>query len=108
MFSRRFYVKVQIQFLIFGTQNRAYAASQLVDLHQKLAKAAGNVPHTKPVPPTTKDEVLLTASKVCLNLYATPYIISSSSYRGARRRKTRISSQKMSQTGVLPDEGIYQ
>ncbi|ETW76043.1 Metallo peptidase M67A [Heterobasidion irregulare TC 32-1] len=43
--------------------NRAYAASQLVDLHQKLAKAASNVPHTKPVPPTTKDEILLTTSK---------------------------------------------
>jgi len=31
--------------------NRAYAASQLTDLHQKLTKAAGNVPQTKPVVP---------------------------------------------------------
>ncbi|THH11961.1 hypothetical protein EW146_g7863 [Bondarzewia mesenterica] len=36
--------------------NRAYAASQLADLHQKLAKAATNVPHTKAVVPTGKDE----------------------------------------------------
>ncbi|KAI0264646.1 Mov34-domain-containing protein [Gloeopeniophorella convolvens] len=32
--------------------NRAYAASQLSDLHQKLTKAAGNVTSTKPVVPT--------------------------------------------------------
>ncbi|KAI0293953.1 Mov34-domain-containing protein [Russula brevipes] len=31
--------------------NRAYAASQLTDLHQKLTKAATNVPQTKPVVP---------------------------------------------------------
>ncbi|KAH9983159.1 Mov34-domain-containing protein [Russula compacta] len=31
--------------------NRAYAASQLADLHQKLTKAASNVPQTKPVVP---------------------------------------------------------
>jgi len=31
--------------------NRAYAASQLTDLHQKLTRAAGNVPQTKPVVP---------------------------------------------------------
>lgn len=33
------------------TQNRAYAASQLTDLHQKLTKAASNVPQTKPIVP---------------------------------------------------------
>ncbi|KAI0037234.1 Mov34-domain-containing protein [Vararia minispora EC-137] len=32
--------------------NRAYAASQLQDLHQKLRKAATNVPGTKPVIPS--------------------------------------------------------
>ncbi|KAI0065232.1 Mov34-domain-containing protein [Artomyces pyxidatus] len=32
--------------------NRAYAASQLSDLHQKLTKAASNVPHTKPIAPS--------------------------------------------------------
>jgi COP9 signalosome complex subunit 5 len=31
--------------------NRAYAASQLTDLHQKLTKAASNVPQTKPIVP---------------------------------------------------------
>ncbi|TFY80713.1 hypothetical protein EWM64_g3298 [Hericium alpestre] len=36
--------------------NRAYAASQLSDLHEKLVKAASSVPHTRPAVPTLKDD----------------------------------------------------
>ncbi|KAI0727448.1 Mov34-domain-containing protein [Fomitopsis betulina] len=36
--------------------NRAYAASQLSDLAQKLAKAQTNVPNTKALPPVLKDD----------------------------------------------------
>jgi len=44
--------------------NRAYAASQLNDLHQKLTKAASNVPQTKPiVPPLPPGEKGLSTSK---------------------------------------------
>lgn len=46
-------------------QNRAYAASQLTDLHQKLTKAASNVPQTKPiVPPLPPGEKGSSSSKV--------------------------------------------
>ena len=49
----------------FFTQNRAYAASQLTDLHQKLTKAASNVPQTKPVvPPLPPGEKGSSSSKV--------------------------------------------
>ena len=49
----------------FPTQNRAYAASQLTDLHQKLTKAASNVPQTKPiVPPLPPGEKGSSSSKV--------------------------------------------
>ena len=49
----------------FSNQNRAYAASQLTDLHQKLTKAAGNVPQTKPiVPPLPPGEKGSSSSKV--------------------------------------------
>lgn len=44
--------------------NRAYAASQLSDLHQKLTKAASNVPQTKPiVPPLPPGDKGLSTSK---------------------------------------------
>ena len=42
--------------LIRATQNRAYAASQLSDLAQKLAKAQTNVPNTKAPPPAQKED----------------------------------------------------
>jgi len=43
--------------------NRAYAASQLTDLHQKLTKAASNVPQTKPIVPPLPPEKGTSASK---------------------------------------------
>ena len=37
-------------------QNRAYAANQLADLHQKLSKAQSGVPSTRPPQPILIDE----------------------------------------------------
>lgn len=49
------------------TQNRAYAASQLVDLSEKLAKASGSVSQTRaPIPQLPKDEKANAATKVHL------------------------------------------
>lgn len=49
----------------FDLQNRAYAASQLVDLSEKLAKAAGSVTSTRaPIPALPKDEKSNSTSKV--------------------------------------------
>lgn len=48
-------------------QNRAYAASQLVDLSEKLAKASGSVSQTRaPIPQLPKDEKATAATKVRL------------------------------------------
>lgn len=37
-------------------QNRAYAVSQIVDLHQKLSKAQGSVSNTRAPMPTLKGQ----------------------------------------------------
>ena len=45
-------------------QNRAYAVSQLADLHQKLSRAQTSVPNTR-APTVTKDEKQSAIAKVC-------------------------------------------
>ena len=54
-------------------QNRAYAVSQLADLHQKLSRAQSSVPNTR-APTVTKDEKQSAMAKVCTSI-ASPVII---------------------------------
>ncbi|KAI0037538.1 Mov34-domain-containing protein [Auriscalpium vulgare] len=44
--------------------NRAYAASQLSDLHQKLTKAAGSVSQTKPIIPSLPDKASTSKTEI--------------------------------------------
>jgi hypothetical protein len=74
---------------IFSTQNRAYAASQLTDLHQKLTKAAGNVPQTKPiVPPLPPGEKGSSSSKV-RELYLLDAWVGSDPFRLSQKTETK-------------------
>lgn len=85
-------------------QNRAYAASQLVDLSEKLAKAAGSVPQTRaPIPQLPKDEKSSVLTKVRViylswlkDLTYSPYCCGSC--RGKPRRRKPINWRRGSRT----------
>lgn len=74
--------------LHFPTQNRAYAASQLTDLHQKLTKAASNVPQTKPIVPPLPPGEKGSSSKV-RELHPHDACVESDTFRPSQKSESK-------------------
>jgi hypothetical protein len=87
-------------------QNRAYAVSQLSDLHQKLSRAQSTVHSTRATPPTLKGEKdkeakLGVKSMVCKN--AQDAVQFNQYFRRTRKRRKKLNWPRASKTG----EGMF-